>query len=216
MIKNMTDITADMVDVQFSLRGRLIVADYADALCNAVEQALPWFLEDSLAGIHPLSSLSPGEGGWYLSRRSRLTLRLPRERVTDAMALTGAKLALGEHVIEVGDGSIRELEHAAVLYCKFVVFEPASATGKTIAEDDFMSACRAHFAALGIRPEMICGKARQANITSGLLSGFSLLLSGIGTEDNLQLQRHGLGLERKRGCGIFIPHKTFAAMGTLE
>lgn len=207
---------ADMVDVQFALRGRMVAADYADALCNAVEQVLPWLAQDALAGIHPLSSLSPGEGGWYLSRRSRLTLRLPRERAVDATVLTGAELAIGSHVIEVGERSIRELEPAPVLYCKFVTFGPASKAGQTIAENDFMSACEAHFATLEMHPEMICGKARQAVTASGLLSGFSLLLSGIGGEANLYLQRHGLGLERKRGCGIFIPHKSFAAMATLE
>jgi CRISPR-associated protein Cas6 len=212
----MSDTTEDMVDMQFALLGRVIIADYADALCAAVEQVLPWLAGDSPAGIHPLSSLSPGEGGWYLSRRSRLTLRLPREQVAAAKALTGTELALAGNVIEVGEGTVRELEHAPVLYCKFVAFESANAAGKTIAEDDFMSACRAHFAALEKRPEIICGKARRANTTRGLLSGFSLLVSGIGSEANLQLQRHGLGLERKRGCGIFIPHKSFAAMAKLE
>ena len=33
------------------------------------------------------------------------------------------------------------------------------------------------------------------------------MIAGIAPEQSLALQRHGLGAERKLGCGLFIPHK---------
>jgi hypothetical protein len=33
------------------------------------------------------------------------------------------------------------------------------------------------------------------------------MLAGLRLEQSLALQRHGLGDERKLGCGLFIPHK---------
>ena len=35
----------------------------------------------------------------------------------------------------------------------------------------------------------------------------SLMLAGLTPEQSLALQQHGLGAERKLGCGVFIPHK---------
>lgn len=206
----------EMVDVQFELQGSTLPDDYPDALLAAIDAALPWFREEPVAGIHPVSSLSPAGSSWYLSRRSRLTLRVPRPRAEAARGLVGASLKVGHDDIKVGAASLRELAATPVLYCKFVAFSPASGSDEIISETDFMSHCRQAFDALAIRPEMICGKARRARTSTGLLSGFSLLLTGIDPEANLRLQHLGLGLERKRGCGIFIPHKTFAAMGTLE
>lgn len=207
----------EVVDLHFGLSGRAVPLDYADALWEALHALLPSLAEDSRAGVHPLYGLSPGEAEWYLSRRTRLILRLEREKVAAyAAALPGAVLQVGDHRLEIGAASLRELIHSSVIYSKFVAFGQASANGEPIDEESFLAACRAQCDALGIRPRLVCGKAQRAQTPAGLLSGFSLMLYDLEREEIQQVQRDGLGIERKRGCGIFIPHKSGASVREIE
>lgn len=208
----MTD--SECVDVHFALSGRAVPLDYADALWQALRARLPWLEEEPLAGIHPLGGLSPGEACWYLSRRSQLRLRLPRARVAQAESLAGGELSLGGETLSIGAASCRELLAMPVLYAKFVAFGAPS--GPAMAEEEFHAHCRRELAAMDMHPRMICGKAQTLQTAAGAVSGFSLMLFDLDPEQNLRLQARGLGGERKRGCGIFVPHKSIAAVATLE
>lgn len=212
--RDMSVTSPEVVDVQFALQGSAVPQDYADALWLAVRAVLPWLADDAQAGIHPLSGVSPGEQVWYLSRRSRLTLRLRRDQVAAAQALVGARLRLADCDVAVGTAQVRELLPTPVLYAKFVAIDAAS--DEPIAEDAFLAACRELLAAQGMAPRLICGKAQRARTADGMLSGFSLMLLDLDEDQKLTLQRSGLGCERKRGCGIFVPHKSTAAVATLE
>lgn len=204
----------EIVDLQFALSGRTAPLDYAELLWQGLREALPWLEDDVLAGVHPISGLSSGEVEWYLSRRSRLTLRLARHRTDAAAALGGTRLSLAGHEIALGQPTVRTLAYTPVIYAKFVAMGLAG--DAPISEDAFLAACQEEFARRGIQPKAICGKAQRVRTSAGLLSGFSLMLYDLEQEANLQLQYEGLGSERKRGCGIFIPHKSGAALGTLE
>lgn len=211
-----TDAVEAFVDLQFSVQGGAIPVDYADALWVAVREVLPWLEADALAGIHPLSGLSPGVEAdeWYLSRRSRLTLRLARDRAAAAQALVGTRLQLAGSAIEIGAPHLREFMCAPVLHAKFVAIgKPGDVA---MEEDAFHAACVKELAALGVAPRIIFGRSQCASTLDGVLTGFSVLLHELTAENALLLQRCGLGGERKRGCGIFVPHKSFVAMGTLE
>lgn len=205
----------DIVDVQLPVVGSAVPVDYADALYQALRMALPVQMDGPLLGVHPLSGLSQGGSAhWYLSRRARLGLRLPREWAEAAIgALAGQKLAVGDHVIELGKGGIRELAYTPVIFSKFITFVSAGTPIQT--EEAFVASCQAQFADWGITPQMFCGRVRHAATVQGSISGFSLLLAKLDEDTNLYLQRHGLGAERQRGCGLFVPHKTFSAV-TLE
>jgi CRISPR-associated protein Cas6 len=207
----------EVVDLHFPLVGRAVPLDYADVLWEAVRSALPWLADDPLAGIHPLYGVSPGEGEWYISRRTRLILRLARQSAAAAAAeLQGTVLQLGDDRLEIGAPAVRELVYSTVIYSKFVALNPANPAGEPVAEDAFLEACREQCAELGIRPRLVCGKAQRAKTPAGLLSGFSLMLYDLEREEILRVQREGLGLERKRGCGIFIPHKSGASVRDIE
>lgn len=213
----MADASPEVVDLHFPLAGRAVPLDYADALWEAVRAVLPSLADDPLTGIHPLYGLSPGEGEWYVSRRTRLILRLVRESAAAATAaLQGAVLDVGGHRLELGEPAQREMVYSTVIYSKFVAVGQADPAGETVAEDAFLVACREQCDALGIRPRLVCGKAQRAQTPAGLLSGFSLMLYDLEREEILRLQREGLGLERKRGCGIFIPHKSGASVRDIE
>jgi len=216
----LTDPAEQFVDLQFSLQGYAVPLEYVDALWAEVRSILPWMEGDPLAGMHLLSGLSPGNGEWYLSRRSRLALRLARQQADTASgALSGANLQLGANKIEIGAANVRELTHTSVLYARFVTFSsisPASLANEPVSEVDFLTICQQQLAALDMAPRLICGKSQRAQTSAGTLNGFSLMLVGLGADATLKIQRHGLGDERKRGCGIFVPHKSMASVGTLE
>ncbi len=194
-----------MVDLQFALQGRSVPLDYADALWQAIRATLPWLDSEPLAGVHPLYGLSPGGEEWYLSRRSHLNLRLPLERVADAQALVGARLDLAGLSIEVGKVSEKAIAHTPVLYSKFVTLD--SAADGLPEEARFFAACLEELGKLELKPHsVLCGKRKSARATHGIFHGFSLMVTGLDEAATLRLMKHGLGIERTRGCGIFIPH----------
>jgi CRISPR-associated protein Cas6 len=207
----------DIVDMRFALQGRGVPLDYADALWQAIREALPWLESETIAGIHPLYGLSPGTGEWYLSRRSHLNLRLPRGRVAAAEALIGSRLSLSGAAIEIGPAAVRQLAAVPVLYAKFVTLGQTAGDAGMPDEKDFYSECMQLMAAMDINPRsVICGKRQTAKTPLGVLHGFSMMISGMGTAANLRLQQHGLGQERMRGCGVFIQHKSMPFVETLE
>lgn len=202
-----------MVDLQFSLHGRSVPLDYADVLWQAIRSALPWLESETLAGVHPLYGLSPGGAEWYLSRRSHLNLRLPRERVADVQTLVGVHLDLAGLSIEVGKVTEKTIAHTPVLYSKFVAFD-AEAEGLPD-EARFFAACQEALGKLELRPHsVLCGKRQSARTVQGTLHGFSLMVTGLDEAATLRLMKHGLGIERKLGCGIFIPHKSNPSDGS--
>lgn len=198
-------MNGEIVDLVFALRGEAVALDYADLLWQVLEPRLPWFADEPTAGVHPLAGVSPGDRELYLTHRAKLTLRLPAERVEAARVLCGSRLDLGGEV-EIGEAAVRPLSQISTLYSSFVTVgvEP---------EDEFIAACSAHFKALAIAAELVCGKARVGRGATGQWHGHSLMLFGLSIENSLRVQREGLGGERKRGCGIFIPHKSVAAVG---
>jgi len=200
------EASALMVDVVFSLASGTLDDDHASALSLAVRRALPWFDEEPEAGILPLSGLARGNGVRFVGRRSRLILRLPIRRSASADFLAGARLDLDGTVLEVGASSVRPLFPARVVHSHFV----------TVGVDDeleFLARCTSMLAERGLQPQLITGKARELRTAEGPVRGFSLMLHGLGSAATLAVQETGLGGQRALGCGIFIPHKSVAAVG---
>ncbi len=59
----------------------------------------------------------------------------------------------------------------------------------------------------------MCGKRQQRDSGAGAVVGFSLMLHGLSAADSLTVQRVGIGPHRALGCGLFVPHKSAAAVG---
>jgi len=195
------------VDVVFPLAGGTLGEDHACALSLAVRRALPWFDEDPEAGILPLSGLASGDGVRFVGRRSRLALRLAIRRSASADSLTGARLDLDGNVLEVGASRIRPLFPArGVVYSHFVTVD-------TDDEIEFLARCKALLAQRGLKPQLVTGKARELRSAEGSVRGFSLMLHGLDAAETIALQETGLGGHHLLGCGIFIPHKSVAAVG---
>jgi CRISPR-associated protein Cas6 len=202
-------VSDDIVDLVFALHGEAMAQEYADVLWRALQPKLPWLADEAAIGVHPLGGVSRGDKELYLTRRAKLTLRLPAERVEAAQVLSGAKLDLGGNV-EVGAAHERPLSKITTLYSPFV-------TVGTADEDDFFAICGARLREIGIPAQMVCGKAHTGRgQDDDVWQGYSLMLFGLSIDNSLRVQREGLGGERKRGCGIFIPHKSIAAVGEIS
>ncbi|MDP2640099.1 MAG: type I-MYXAN CRISPR-associated protein Cas6/Cmx6 [Betaproteobacteria bacterium] len=195
----------DMVDVAFSLRGGSIPADHGWQLFQLLAERLDWLAVEPSAGVHPIRGSRAVAGEIYLGARARLMLRLPRERAEQSFALSGARFDLGNGV-EVGSAHLRPLFAHGTLYSQFV-------TTGTSDEVEFHRNVSTELQNGGIGCKIICGKSRRAQTQGGEIAGFSLMLHELSPEHSLGMQAAGLGAGRKLGCGIFVPHKSAAAVG---
>lgn len=200
--------SATMVDLAFALEGRVLPRDHRELLAAALEAALPWLAETPGAGVHRLN-LAHGAGAEaLLSLRTKLVLRVPRDRAGDAAALVGTTLDLGGHALRVGALHARELLPWGTLYAHLV----ATDAGAVPDEAAFLRAVEAELQELGVPCRPICGRLQQ--LEAGRVQGYSLMLDGLSAADSLRIQTAGLGSHRRLGCGVFVPHKSAAAVGS--
>ncbi len=195
----------DMVDVAFSLRGGTIPADHGWQLFGLLAERLDWLAAEPDAGVHPIRGARAVAGEIHLGARARLMLRLPRARAQQSFELEGSRFDLGAG-IEVGSARLRPLFPHVTLYSQFV-------TTGTSDEARFQREVDAELQVAGIACKVICGKARRAQTRDAEIVGFSLMLHELSPEQSLGMQATGLGAARKLGCGLFVPHKSAAAVG---
>jgi CRISPR-associated protein Cas6 len=62
--------------------------------------------------------------------------------------------------------------------------------------------------------KLVCGKRQSFAAGRREIVGFSLMLHDLKPEHSLRVQQLGLGDDRMLGCGIFVPHRSAAAVGT--
>jgi CRISPR-associated protein Cas6 len=195
----------DIVDVAFSLRGGSIPADHGWPLLRLLAGRLDWLEAEPDAGVHPIRGSRAVAGEIFLGARARLMLRLPRERAEQSYSLSGARFDLGKG-IEVGSAHLRTLFAHGTLYSQFV-------TTGTSDEAEFHRDVSTELQSAGIGCKVICGKSRRAQTQGAQIVGFSLMLHELSPDDSLRMQAAGLGGGRKLGCGLFVPHKSAAAVG---
>lgn len=195
----------EMIDVAFAVEGGCLPREHRRALADAIESALPWLAETPDVGVHPLKSARGGGSEVLLSPRSRLVLRLPRERADDAEALAGQELLFGGWRLSLGAAHRRELLPWGTLYAHCV----AATEGDD--EIGFLCAVQAELDVLGIAGRVITGLAQRG--PGGAVRGYSVMIDGLAADDSLALQRHGIGAGRRLGYGLFVPHKSAAAVG---
>ncbi len=202
------------MDAVFAISCRSLPVDHAYALSQAIQAALPWFAQEPGAGLHTVHGAASGSG-WmrpegvgallHLSQRAKLALRLPRHRLDDAAILVGRMLHVAGWPLGVGNIGLRPLSRITTLFsrCVLVAAEENEAA--------FLAAAAGELGGLGINPgRMLCGRVTPIATPARIYETRSLMVAGLTPEQSLALQQHGLGAERKLGCGLFIPHKDIA------
>jgi CRISPR-associated protein Cas6 len=196
-------------DLAFPVAGDIIGRDYQAALYRALVQRLPWLEEERLAGVHPIRGLTPCPGGMLIGGRTRLVLRVPEHRAEACATLEGAELEIPAS-LRLGRSSRRELLPYPVLHTRLAI---------TGAQEElaFVNEVRDELATLGIDCDMVVGRRGELRLDAdATLAGYSLMLHGLSPADALLAQQRGVGRERKFGCGLFVPHKSVAAVGSRD
>jgi CRISPR-associated protein Cas6 len=207
----------NVLDVVFSVKDcPCLPAEHAHALSQALHQALPWLEEEERVGVHPIYGAESGNG-WqrpedpdapiYLSRRQKMTLRVPQERVEDILQLSGQTLEIDDYTLTVGEGKTRLLSDLPTLFARNVATEPG------LDEDAFLARVAEELRELDIQvKKMMASIERDIRTPAGPVHTRGLMLADLKPEDSVRLQEEGLGPHRKLGCGLFIPQKGIKAV----
>jgi CRISPR-associated protein Cas6 len=194
----------EMVDIAFSLTGEHLPRDFEWPLFREIARLVPWILQSPRAGILPMRGSRTAEGGLMITHRSRLVVRLPRDRVCSASAIERKSIAISGTEITVGEGTFRKHQPAPTLY------SPRVTTGESD-EIRFLALIEEELEALGVSGRLICGRRVEVELEEGRMPAFPVAVHNLRESDSLVLQRAGLGRGQPVGCGLLIPHKTITA-----
>lgn len=201
----------DIVDIAYQIRCAALPVDHAWALSQAVLQVLPWIEDEPGAGVHSIHVAESGNG-WqrpdgakdllYLSRRTRLLVRVPRVRLAAAEGLVGQTLDVSGHSLVIEKTSVKPLVAIQTVFSRYVV----SVVGED--EDAFLQRTLDELGQQGIKPKkMLCGIEKNIQTPDQPVRTRSLMIAEMPLRESLRLQQRGLGLRRSLGCGLFLPHK---------
>ena len=111
---------AAVTDIQFELKGRALPKDHGYALFLELARLLPWIAEDELLGIHPVHGADTGQGELMLSRRTKLVIRTPVDKVEEIMRLSGQTIRIAGEALAIGAAKTRPLTLHTPLYAHCV------------------------------------------------------------------------------------------------
>ena len=201
----MATAAASAIDVVFGVAGTTLPLDYPYGLWQAVGRALPWIEAEPAAGIHRLRIAPTTYGVVLLAHRAKLTLRVPEARLSDALTLAGTALEVGGSELAVGAGTARPLQPWATLHAQQVT---AGGAGEIAFQDQVAEWLQAR----RVTCQFITGRRRSIWARGREIVGFSVVLHGLLPDASLAMQSEGMGDDRALGCGIFVPHKSIAAV----
>ena len=209
-------------DLSFRLISKQVPLDHAQQLSDAVQQILPWISDEPDAGIHMIHGASTGNG-WqrpeddcgdaciYLSKRSRMSIRLPKTRHADAQTLIGKTIELGGHEVTFGDYQVKLFSPLSTLFSRYVI------VGNNETEDQFLARVADELKLSGINlRKALCGIGHTFSMADGPVKTMSIMLADLDPEESVEMQKKGVGDGRKAGFGIFMPHKGIKAVGDMS
>ena len=194
-----------VIDLCFPLTGGPVPDDYAAPLAEALLDALPWLADLPDAGVLPLAGSARGDGIRFIGRRTRLIVRVPKQRAGELAVLRGRRFELPD-AVTLGAPVERALAPCRVVHSACIDMD-------TTHEGEFVARCRAALDARDMRGSLVCGRRRRVLTREGVIEGHSLMIYGLRAHQTLALQVSGLGGHRLLGCGNFVPHKNVAAVG---
>lgn len=217
-------VPGNVVDLSFKVQCKQLPLDHAHSLSQTIQQALPWFADESLAGIHLIHGAESGNG-WIrpqepdailsLSKRTRFILRLPKHRVDDASELAGQKLNVAGNDLILSAPNQKPLSILPTIFARYVVIQDMESTIED--EEGFLNQAAEMLREEGILvKKMMSGRAHVLRMPDKDLYTRSLMIDGLKVEESIYLQQKGIGEGRLVGCGLFIPHKGIEAVGEAQ
>ncbi len=203
-------IPDDVQDASFAIEANTLPVDHLNLVANALCIHIPW-LVDINASIHDLSITSGN--GWqspdqpnaifYLSRRSKLVIRLPKKYLKKVNILVEKQLKIGPHTITIKKRLVdKKLSDSNIIFARYV----DSSDSKD--ENSFLDNINKTLLKKGIKPKkMLAGLKHQLTSNEGPIIARSLMLADLDKSQSVQLQAQGIGKHRLISCGLFVPQK---------
>lgn len=213
------EVSDDIVDVFFNIKCKCLPLEHMHELSTSLYGVLPWLENESLAGLLPIAGSESGNG-WersndpneliYLSRRQKMMMRLPKERLNDAEYLVGKTINVAGNDLEIGKSSIKKLSDLPTAFCRSIMIN------EQMEENDFLQWAFDELKNMDITvKKMMAGKERIIKLPNKKERVTrSLMVAELGQAESVQLQQHGMGEGRKLGCGIFLPQKDIKAVNS--
>lgn len=209
----------DVFDVAFNLAGSCLAVDHAQSLAHAVCGELPADAHLQI-GIHPVRVAESGNG-WerpsaggemlYLSRRTKLLVRVHKDVYEDVLRLSDSELEIDGQQLKVGASKVKKLTALTTLFSHGIVCE------KTQSEGEFLTDMASALQAMQIKvKKMICGTTHSIRSDRGLIFTRALMVANLTPEQSVLLQQQGIGKDRLMGCGLFVPHRGIDAVFTAQ
>lgn len=218
--KQQYQVPDDVSDLVFNIDCRELPVDHIYDLGEALVKHLPWFDQEESCAIHAIH-LAGSQNGWerpdpelgqklILSRRTKLILRAPKERHDEInQALNGVTLDIEDCSLTIGKSKVKALSSQGTIFSRHIVLEDGEAED----ENKFLMRLAKILQDRDIRvKKALCGVINEIKTLEGPIQTRSIMFSGLGPDESVQLQQIGIGAGRHMGCGIFIPHKGIDAV----
>src|SRR5919109_1341869 len=105
----LTGLEHRIVELSFRLVGRCIPVDHGYALYAAISRHVPEIHDAREIGVQPIRGMYGGDGLLYIAPFSRLTLRLPDDRIRHYLKLAGKTLDVEGRRLLIGIPDTRTL-----------------------------------------------------------------------------------------------------------
>ncbi len=191
----------EMIDMVFDLRGETLPANYAFPLWDELSRRVTKLADHEHVAVLPLRAAENNQQ-LLLNRRTKLAIRIPVGLIDETSELSGAQLNIAGYELTLGEIKLRPIQFYPTLHAHLT---PADGD-----EAEFLTAIRAHFAALQISANTICGIRHALGDGTQLINGFSLVVHDLKANDSIRLQSAGYGAAKRFGCGIFMPYKVIS------
>ncbi len=215
------EIPEDVVDLLFKISCKTLPLDHGYALSQQIQHYLPWLADEPKAAIHQIH-VAESANGWMrpddpesevlcVSRRTKMSLRLPSSRLDDAKALMGKTLDIDGHELTVGDFTTKKLSKLTTIFARYVD------TGGLEDENQFLESMAQQLGDKGIRiKKMMSGRLLTHRTDQGDILTRKLMLSDLEVKESFLLQEQGIGDKQLLGMGIFMPHKGIDAVNKKQ
>ena len=207
-------VPGDVIDVVYRISCKCVPTEHIYHLSEALQKVMPWLADEKQAAIHPITG--PEEGnGWerckdelmYLSKRQKMMVRIPKERLAEAEKLVGQTISVDGHELEVGKFTTKLLSDLPTVHARHVICEAG------MSEEEFMHAALAQVNELDVSVrKMMAGKEREIKTPDQTIMTRSLMLAELEPDESIRLQENGIGEGRMLGCGLFLPQKGISAV----
>jgi len=200
-------------ELSFRVEGQTLPADHGYGLYGAISKICPSVHDQEGLSILTIPGKPDYQGKIMLTRQSHLKIRLPNDRIMLVLPLSGQRLTIGAHDIQLFIPQISQLQTTDKLRSRLV-------TIKGFQEPEpFLEAAQRQLDTLEIQGHLSIplnpeGELSRKTIKIKTYSvvGFALEITGLSDEDSIKLQTLGLGGKHRMGCGIFTPfphHRRF-------